>query len=255
MKEIAEAPAAVDVSEGEYIRLLGYPRGYELEGRSRELAEWAREWYALHGQPWIYAREAGAVEIGESAVRIEGVDFHSRRLWNAMRKAEAHGAFLAAAGAGREAEEEANRLWREEKPDEYFFLEVYGSAVAEHLLTAAGARLCAWAEGRGLAVLPHASPGFAQWDISEQPALLRLAQASGHDLPARLRALDSGALLPKKSLLGVFGLTRHAERVRRLTDLNPCQNCAMPGCAFRRAPYVKDSWSRSPEARWQGQQQ
>ena len=38
---------------------------------------------------------------------------------------------------------------QEEKPDEYFFLETFGSAVVEHLITVAGARLCAWADVRG----------------------------------------------------------------------------------------------------------
>lgn len=41
--ELAEALSGVDVLEAEYTRLLGYPRGVELEGRARELAHWARE--------------------------------------------------------------------------------------------------------------------------------------------------------------------------------------------------------------------
>ena len=39
----------------------------------------------------------------------------------------------------------------EEKPDEYFFLEIFGSAVVEHLVAGMGARLCGWAEARALA--------------------------------------------------------------------------------------------------------
>ena len=42
---------------------------------------------------------------------------------------------------------------------------------------------------------------------------------------------------PKKTLLAVFGLTRHTERLRRLTDLVPCENCSFGPCQFRRAPY------------------
>jgi hypothetical protein len=37
--------------------------------------------------------------------------------------------------------------------------------------------------------------------------------------------------------LAVFGLTRHTERVRRLTGLSPCENCSFTPCQFRRAPY------------------
>src|SRR6185436_17937068 len=102
----------------------------------------------------------------------------------------------------------------------YFFLEVFGSAVVEHLVTTIGARLCAWADGRGMAVLPHYSPGYPEWDIAEQPRLLELIRrAPAKPLPSTVDVLESGMLRPKKSLLAVFGLTRQIERVRKLTSL------------------------------------
>jgi hypothetical protein len=89
-----------------------------------------------------------------------------------------------------------------------------------------------------MAVLPHYSPGYSQWDIAEQGTLLRLIQSTrAHALPGKVEALGSGALRPKKSQLGVFGLTRHTARVRRLADLIPCENCALPACQYRRTPY------------------
>ncbi|MEI9973271.1 MAG: hypothetical protein WDO73_15240, partial [Ignavibacteriota bacterium] len=53
-------------------------------------------------------------------------------------------------------------------------------------------------------------------------------------LPGPLKTLWSGALVPKKSQLAVFGLTRHVDRVRRLADLVPCHNCSLANCQFRR---------------------
>jgi hypothetical protein len=235
MMEFADPSPPVQVASAEYYRLLGYPRDHSLTGRGRELADWAREWYGLHGRPWLYARQTERIDIAEGSVRIDGVPFASRRLAATLRRAGAHEVFLVAAGAGPEAEEHANQLWREDKPDEYFFLEVFGSAVVEHLFTTAGARLCAWAEERGMAVLPHSSPGYEQWDIAGQASLLRLIQCGAHALPGKLEALASGALLPKKSQLGVFGLTRHTDRVRRLADLLPCHQCSLAACQFRRA--------------------
>jgi hypothetical protein len=146
---------------------------------------------------------------------------------------------LVSVSAGPELEREAAQLWSDEKPDEYFFLEVYGSAVVEHLITMAGARLCAWADGCGSAVLPHYCPGYADWDISQQPRLLNLIRASQCGaLPGELNVLDSGMLRPKKSLLAVFGLTRHADRVRDLAELSPCEGCSFGTCQYRRAPYA-----------------
>jgi hypothetical protein len=52
-----------------------------------------------------------------------------------------------------------------------------------------------------------------------------------------LDVFDTGMLRPKKSLLAVFGVTRHAERVRPLTALSPCESCSFAPCQYRRAPY------------------
>ncbi len=99
-----------------------------------------------------------------------------------------------------------------------------------------GARLCAWAESSQMAVLPHYSPGYPEWDIAEQLQLLKLLTRRAA-LPSTIDALESGALSPKKSLLAAFGVTRHTDRLRRLTELVPCENCSLGFCQYRRVPY------------------
>ena len=236
--ELTVTRPSVRVLPAEYTRLLGFPRGWELEGRARELADWARTWYAQNGSPWIYARQVESFAVTDHVIIIDGMRFRSTRLENTLRQAEAHSAILAAVGAGIEAEEEARRRWLEEKPDEYFFLEMYASAVVEHLTTTAGAQLCDWAERHGMAVLPHYSPGYPQWDVAEQPQLLDLMKRTRREaFPQLPEALESGMLRPRKSQLAVFGLTRHTERLRRLTELIPCENCSFGPCQYRRAPY------------------
>jgi hypothetical protein len=256
--EMADSLSGVDVSPEEYTRLLGYPRGWVLEGRARELADWARDWYAKNGRPWFYARQAESMEIGDidgdtirpdsirsspirpNFIRIDSVDFNSKRLRNALEQAGAHSAILVAVGAGPEAEEYARRCWSEERPDEYFFLEMFASAVVEHLTTIAGARLCDWAERQGMAVLPHSSPGYPEWDVAEQPRLLELIKKTKNDrFPSTVDAFDTGMLRPKKTQLAVFGLTRHVERLQRLTSLIPCESCSFGPCQYRRAPYKR----------------
>jgi hypothetical protein len=248
MIELVDTLPDINVQPAEYKRLLGFPRDYVLSGRPRELADWARDWYTKHGKPWVYARETTSLAMNNGSVVLDGVSFTSPRLQKTLQQPQAHGAILVAVSAGPEIEAEAQRVWLEEKPDEYFFLEIYGSAVVEHLTTMTGARLCAWAESHGMAVLPHYSPGYPEWDISQQPGLLDLLRRSnaaalpGPLLPGPVESLDSGMLKPKKSLLAVFGLTRYSEHVRKLTDLVPCENCSFSPCQYRRVPY-----RRSPE--------
>jgi hypothetical protein len=250
--ELATTPATGDVAPEEYARLLGYPRGHVLEGRARELADWARTWYAEHGRPWFYARQADSFALDGDTIRIDDAPFSSPRFRQTLQRAEAHNVLLVAAGAGPELEEEAHRRWQAEQPDDYFFLEMYGSAVVEHLIMLAGARLCDWAEQQGMAVLPHASPGYADWDVAEQPRLLEILQRTrSAPLPSTLEALDSGMLRPRKSLLAVFGLTRYTDRLCRLTDLVACENCSFGPCSYRRAPYRRTGQVRNPQGNGQ----
>jgi len=224
MIELTDTFPDVNVQPAEYARLLGYPRGWVMEGRPLELAEWARAWYRKHGRAWVWARQVDGLEWTGS--------FTSRRLVKTLRDADAHSVAMVAVSAGSEVVEESQKLWREEKPDEYFFLEIFGSAVVEHLVTATGARLCAWAEQNEMAVLPHYSPGYGDWDVAEQRRLLELMSP-----PFPLGVFESGMLRPKKSMLAVFGLTRHTPRLRRLSELVPCQTCSFGPCQYRRAPF------------------
>jgi hypothetical protein len=235
MFELIDTTPDANVEPAEYTRLLGFPPHKVLEDRSRELADWARDWYAKHGRPWIYARQVGQLELSSGAIGIDGSSFTSKRLLDTLRQADAHSAFVVAISAGEELEKHAHEVWTQEKPDEYFFLEIYGSAVVERLTTVAGAKLCAWADTKGLAILPHYSPGYPEWDIIDQAALLELIDPKR--LPGSLKVFDTGMLLPKKSLLGVFGVTRHVDRVKRLSDLVPCHSCSFGPCEYRRAPY------------------
>ena len=238
MIELLDTLPDINVQPAEYKRLLGFPREHVLSGRSRELAEWARAWFARNGHPWIYARQAQQLSITNGSIAIDGASFSSSALQKTLHQAEADSVILVAVSAGLELEAEAQRLWLEEKPDEYFFLEILGSAIVEHLITTIGARLCAWADPRQLAVLPHYSPGYTDWDIAQQPALLELIRRTRQFvLPSEISVMESGMLRPKKSLLAVFGVTSHPEKARKLTELVPCENCSFTPCQYRRVPY------------------
>jgi hypothetical protein len=236
MIEWSDIRPDVNVREAEYKRLLGFPKEYIMGGRVRELADWARQWYSAKGKPWIYAREV-ELEAGFDAVRLNGAEFAAARLHEQFKEAEAAKAVLVAVSAGQECEDHARELWQESKPDEYFFMEMYGAAVVEHLVTHAGARICAWAEENGMAVLPHYSPGYSGWDTLDQIRLFEAIETGASELPRELDVMESGMLRPKKSLLAVFGVTQQVEKVRRLANLISCENCSYSPCQYRRAPY------------------
>lgn len=238
MIEFFETQPDSDVQEAEYKRLLGYPQSHVLQGRARELADWARQWYTDNGRPWIYGRQVDDADVSHGQVRLDGIPFAAAALQKRLTDARADTAVVAIVSAGEACESMARRLWQEEKPDEYFFLEVYGSAVVEHLITAAGACFCAWADQNGLAVLPHASPGYADWEVSDQRRLNELIyRGASRRLPGAVEVLETGMLRPKKSQQAVFGVTSHLTRVERHAHLVPCASCALRSCQYRRGPY------------------
>jgi len=240
MFSLVEPSPPVEIQESEYIRLLGYPKNHSLEGRARELANAAQAWFAKNGRPWISAREAPSVELKNKKTSIGGTEFSSKKLREILCEAQAHSVLLVAVSAGKECEEHARQLWNEGKPDEYFFLESYGSAVVEQLITLASSRICAWADENKMAALPHFSPGYSGWDFAEQVPFWNLFQKNfDGDFPGELEVLDSGMLRPKKSLLAVIGLTRGLERARRFKKLIPCENCSLAHCRYRRSPYKR----------------
>jgi hypothetical protein len=237
MLELFETNPTVDVQEAEYQRLLDYPEAFVMAGRARELADAARKWFSENGRPWFYVRQEDSVEWTKEKVRVGGAEFSSKRLHDQFAEAQVESAVLVTVSAGIEGEENARELWQEGKPDEYFFMEIFGSAVAEHLIALASGRICGWADGRGAAVLPHHSPGNSGWDISDQIKLWNLIrQNQAGLLEDRLEVLESGMLRPQKSLLAVFGVTRDLETARRLANLIPCETCSLPNCRYRRAP-------------------
>ncbi|MGB2867134.1 MAG: hypothetical protein WBD36_01675 [Bacteroidota bacterium] len=237
MFELIDTQPPITIQQSEFKRLLGLPQDRELDGRILELATWAEEWYRENGKPWIYARQEDDIQLTGGDLRINSASFSPGRLSDRLGQAQSESVMLVAISAGRECEEEARKLWADGKPDEYFFLEVYGSAVVEHLVAVASFRLCEWADQHSAAILPHYSPGYPGWDIRDQTKLLELIlKHQGAKFHEHLSAMETGMLQPKKSLLAVFGITNRLDLVPRLTELVPCENCSLPSCRYRRAP-------------------
>src|SRR5688572_10785452 len=112
MIELVDTLPDTNVQPAEFKRLLGFPRDRVLEERPRELAEWARAWYAKNGRPWDYARQAQSLSITNGSILIDGETFSSTRLQKTLLNAGAESAMLVAVSAGPELEAEAHRAWK-----------------------------------------------------------------------------------------------------------------------------------------------
>jgi hypothetical protein len=233
--EPSAAALAAEVAAAEYARLLGLPRSRPLEGDLAERARDARAWYAENGQPWVAARRLAIARLDENAVDAGGCAvFTSRSLARGLRDGAAHGLVALAVTAGQRVDEESRRLWDAGRPDEAYFLDRFGAAVAEHLVPWASVWICRESERGGETVLAHLSPGCADWSLEEQRSLMSAVSGGSDERAGPLRMLSSGMLTPKNSVLALRGLTRHFVAA---SPADACRACDLAPCSFRRAPH------------------
>ena len=89
---------------------------------------------------------------------------------------------------------------------EGLFLDTAGWLALQSGLGDLRQRLGAKARGEGCRLTRRAGPGYLDWPIEEQPALVG-ALAQGAALPG-IEVLESGAILPEKTITGLFGLVK-----------------------------------------------
>jgi hypothetical protein len=251
---VSAADAAAGVTDAEFGRLLGIPRGREMAAEIGERAGLARRWYAEHGQPFVALRRMALVSAAAGSVTLEtGEVIGGAALAERLRDGEAHALVALAVSAGPEVAAEAARLWADDRPDEWYFLDRFAAAIAEQLVWQASAALCGDATAAGEGLLPHLSPGCGRWEISAQHELMALLCADQPPSPADpptdgedglrmpvlgpMTLLASGAIRPQHSLLAALGVTRRAIVA---TPESSCRSCYRARCRFRRAPHARD---------------
>ena len=236
------AELAAAVSERELLRLLGLPRGRELDGDLAARAGGARAWYVAHGRPFAGSCRVEVLEVTESVVRLAGgTELHSPDLAASLRATQGHAVVALAVSAGREVAAEVDGLWAQERPDEAFFLDRFATGVTEALVLWASGALCREASPAGETLLPPRSPGCGRFEIGDQHRLMQLlggAPACDERLAlGPIELLPTGALDPPQSLLAAIGVTRQSLAAATPEDL--CRSCELEACAFRRAPLAR----------------
>lgn len=209
---VTGAELAGAIAPEDQARLLGLPRGRAFEGEIAERAAAARSWYAAHGRPFVAWRRAALLGVETPRVLLSsGAVLTSAALSRRLEAAQAHAVVILAASAGPEVGEEADRHWREDRPDEAFFVDRFGASVAERLLRWSSEALGRLGATEGETLLAHLSPGCGEWDLGDQHRLWAVLFGDGGVQRGPLRILDSGGLFPRHSVLAGLGVTRCKE--------------------------------------------
>ena len=151
------------------------------------------------------------------------VKFTSAKLAKTLKNAEKIVCFVGTIGTG--VENEINRLLGKQKLADAYILDAMASVAVENMID----RFQDLMENRFSAeertVTLRFSPGYCDWPVTQQKNLFNIFDSK----QLEVELLDSCLMKPKKSVSGVFGITRQESE-----SYNPCRNCPTRSCESRR---------------------
>lgn len=224
---------ALQINEVDFFRLLGYPATAEISDMVKEQINKVKEWYKDYGEPYVARREMAILSIESDKVYLEGdFVFTSLVLAKRLEKSGCKKVIVAALSAGQVADNEITRLWADDCPDEAFILDRLTAVITEAFVKRYQVQLCQEFEPFQKTVIPHYSPGYTGWELSEQVCVYEALTESVGELPFEI--ISSGAITNRSGIFAVYGVTENLEAVKQHADLCPCTHCALTSCAYRR---------------------
>ena len=158
--------------------------------------------------PVAWLRQVAIRGIDGARVELDGgAIFSSTALPTLLRGGSAVQLFVVTLGP--RLDERVAELFAAMDGLEGLFLDTAGWVVVQSALSAVRRRLAARARAEGRRLTRRAGPGYVDWPLEEQAGLVG-ALAAGAALPG-IEVLESGAILPEKTITGLFGLVLNKE--------------------------------------------
>ncbi len=223
---LADLPLAIDPDE--VLRFQGYKKGVDVPTPDVRalfddaLAEGTRLMAPRAVVRWLSVRARGrdTLEIGGETLTIP----RTGERWGEIEHAAACMVTI-----GDALEQRVAALWASRELPLASMLDSVGSGAVESLAEYVNDVLCAQGLRAGLAVTNRISPGYADWDVSEQYALFRLCPADAIGVTLNAACF----MTPGKSISLLVGA---GVRARVDHYFSQCARCWMRDCAYRRAP-------------------
>ena len=197
--------ARIEVPVDPLLRLQGYRDMARIRPRVRAIATKVAALAETLVAPETTYRRLRIGSCTPAALALEtgtetGVTFHGTEFAEVLGGCREAVVFVLTLGAGLDAETE--RFTANEEIVEALFLEMAGWIAVERATKNFAGHLWSGIRDQGLALTRRLGPGYVDWPLEEQAALFGLLD--GAPLPVRL--FDSGAMIPKKSRSGLYGL-------------------------------------------------
>ena len=167
-------------------------------------------------------------DIGEASgtrVRIDGITFKSGVLARLLGECEYAAVFVLTIGSY--LEELVAYLSTKGMVLQATVLDAIGSSFVEKLAGEIEAEICWETAEDGLVISRRFSPGYCDWDISQQESLFELLDGN----TAGVTLTENMLMTPRKSISGIVGIGLPG---RDIEKYNPCLICQKKDCPGRR---------------------
>jgi hypothetical protein len=168
----------------------------------------------------VRVREGDRLALDAATLSIPGI----QAAWGAITHVAP-----AVCTIGEGLERMVSELWAARELPLAAMLDSVGSGAVESLAEYVNDLLCGEAVRAGVKATNRISPGYARWDLVEQPLLFRLCPADA----IGVRLNEAVFMTPNKSLSLLVGAGPEARVDHYFAQ---CARCWMRDCAYRRVP-------------------
>jgi len=216
----------IEIDKDEVCRYLGYRNGHRPNSPiSSVVDEEIGEAYELI-QPWSCYQIMNIERIRQPRIILEdGLTMTSAVLSRILYPCHRIAIFLAT--IGQKLEGRVTQLMDEEQMLRAMVLDAAGSEAAEKTVYYLQEKIRQIAAAEGAEITRRYSPGYCDWDITQQRVLFEAMDST----PLTLNLTEECLMMPRKSISGVIGLGQF-EKSRYKPS--PCRLCTMVDCQIRR---------------------
>ncbi len=215
----------IQIDREEVLRCLGYQTGHKVAARISSLVDRHIQSASQLIEPQYSYVIRDVERVAEARVFLGDVIFESPIIAQLMRLCQKAAIFAVTIGGS--LERKVRQLAEEGRGLEAAIVDAVGSDAAEKAAAAVQNRVREIASVQGLGISNRFSPGYCDWDISQQKTVFRALNGRS----TGITLTDSCLMVPRKSVSGVIGMGTDASE---LEIWSPCKSCKQGNCPGRR---------------------
>jgi hypothetical protein len=216
------------INEQELARFLGAEDNLSCSfSTTSKIEKWFKTIEAVM-KPSVYYCVKTIESIGWDSVQLEGnIQLKSRNLSKTLRLCDEAVCFIAT--IGHRIEKVISRCMSRHHYSDAYIVDAMGSVGIENLVEQFHQRLALRYHARGEGVTLRFSPGYCDWNLTDQKKIFGLFDPDQIDVDI----LGSCFIVPRKSIVGLFGICPEHNGISQCS-YNPCNECSRLDCAMRR---------------------